>query len=206
MQQQLKLSCTNKCDRRSFINKSVCTSIGITLNTSLFISMLSSCSNHKKSKEEIFKQLDELVDEYLPVFGACSQTSFYALNQTFNLKADKLVKALASFPGIAFKGETCGAVSGSLLGIALVYEEDNSSDKEKQRLSKEPSINFCSRFEGEFGSTRCRDVIEHVTKKKYHISKPEDYEILAQEGVYKNCPGVIKKGVHIAAEIILEKS
>ena len=206
MQHYFKPSCADKCDRRSFINKSVCSSLGITLYTSLFISILTSCSSSKKSKEEIYKQLDELVDKYLPVFGTCSQTSFYALNETFNLKADKFVKALASFPGIALRGETCGAVSGSLLVIALVYEEDNINDKEKQRLSREPSFTFCSKFESEFGSTRCRDVIEHVTKKKYQISKPEDYKILFQDGVLEICPGVIKKALHIAAEIILEKS
>ncbi len=205
MQHYLKPLCANKCDRRSFINKSVCSSLGITLYASLFISTLTSCSSSKKSKEEIYNQLDELVDKYLPVFGTCSQTSFYSLNEAFNLKADKIVKALASFPGIALRGETCGAVSGSLLAIALVYEEDKIKEKEKQGLSREPSFTFCSKFESEFGSTRCRDVIEHVTKKKYHISKPEDYNKLSQDGVLKICPGVIKKALHIASDIILEK-
>ena len=206
MQHHLKPSCADKCNRRSFINKSVCSSLGITLYTSLFISTLTSCSSSKKSKEEIYKQLNELVDKYLPVFGTCSETSFYALNETFNLKADKFVKALASFPGIAGRGETCGAVSGSLLAIALVYEEDNIKDKEKQRLSREPSFTFCSKFENEYGSTRCRDVIESVTGKKYNVTKPEDYKILRQDGALDNCDKVIKKALHIAAEIILEKS
>ena len=206
MQHHLKPSCTDKCNRRSFIMKSVYSTLGISMYTSLYIPAFTSCTSKKKSKEEIFKQLDDLVDKYFPVFGTCSQTSFYALNETFNLKADKFVKALASFPGIALRGETCGAVSGCLAAIALVYEEDNMKDKEKQGLSVEPSFTFCSKFESEFGSTRCRDVIEHVTKKKYHISKPEDYRILSQDGVLENCPGVVKKAVHIAAEIILEKS
>ena len=109
-------------------------------------------------------------------------------------------------PGIALRGETCGAVSGSLLGIALVYEDDNIYDKEKHGLSLEPSFSFCSKFESEFGSTRCRDVIEHVSGKKYNVAKPEDYELLGKEGVYIHCPAVIKKAVHIAAEIILEKT
>ena len=205
IQHHLKPSCADKCDRRSFINISVCSSLGITLYASLFISTLTSCSSSKKSKEEIYTQLDELVDKFLPVFGTCSQTSFYALNETFNLKADKFVKALASFPGIALRGETCGAVSGSLLAIALVYEED-IFDEERKRLSRKPSYSLCLKFESEFGSTRCRDVIEHVTGKKYQISKPEDYKILSQDGALDNCDKVIKKALHITAEIILEKS
>jgi len=186
--------------------KSIYSTLGISMYTSLYIPAFTSCTSNKKSKEEIFKQLDDLVDKYFPIFGTCSQTSFNALNETFNLKAKKVVKALASFPGIALRGETCGAVSGSLAAIALVYEEAIMKDKENRGLSLEPSFTFCSKFEIEFGSTRCRDVIEQVTKKQYDISKPEDYEILAQEGVYTNCPRVVKKAVHIAAEIILEKT
>jgi C_GCAxxG_C_C family probable redox protein len=192
---------TNRTSRRKFLYSASTIAIGSTA----FGFDLPNTSSRQKSKEEIFKQLDELVDKYLPIFGACSQTSFYALNETFNLRADKIVKALASFPGIAFRGETCGAVSGCLLGIALVYEEDNPEKKATQRLSKKPSINFCSKFESEFGTTRCRDVIRHKTGKEYSISKPEDYELLSRDGVYKYCPGVIKIALHDAAEIILEK-
>jgi len=49
-------------------------------------------------------------------------------------------------------------------------------------------------------------VIEHVTGKEYNITKPEDYQLLGQEGVYNHCPAIIKKAVHLAAQIILEKS
>ena len=189
---------TNKTSRRKFI----CSASAIAMGSAAFGINIPLNMNKKKSKEEIYKQLDELVDKYLPIFGTCSQTSFYALNETFHLKADKIVKALASFPGVAFRGETCGAVSGSLLGIALIFEEDNPGNK----LSRKPSKIFCSNFENEFGTTRCRDVIEHVTGKKYTISKEEDYGTLSRDGVYKHCPGVIKKALHDAADIILEKS
>lgn len=193
---------TNKTSRRHFLRSVSAIAIG----SIAFGFDVSSASSQKKSKEEIFKELDGLVDKYLPVFGTCSQTTFNALNETFNLKADNIVRALSSFPGIAFRGETCGAVSGCLLGIALVYEKDDPETKPNQRLSKKPSIIFCSRFESEFGTTRCRDVIKHKTGKEYTVTKPEDYEFLSREGVYKHCPEVIKKALHDAAEIILEKS
>jgi C_GCAxxG_C_C family probable redox protein len=197
-------SCNYKCNRRSFVIKSAASSLSISLFSSSFISAFAATVNSEKSKEEIHKQLDELVEEYFPQFGTCSQTSFYALNKVFKLKADKIVKGLTSFPGIALRGETCGAVTGSLLAIGLVYEE-NMIDKEKKRLSRQPSFKFCSEFEKEFSSTRCRDVIEHVSGKKYNITKPEDYIQLGQDGVYSYCPTVVKKAVHIAADIIFEK-
>jgi len=139
-------------------------------------------------------------------YNTCSQTSFYALNKIFNLKADIIVKALASFPGIAMRGETCGAVSGSLMGIALVYEDDKTDEKRKKRLSSKPSEIFCSKFESKYGSTRCRDVIKYNTGKEYSLTKREDYSAVLRDGAYKYCAGVIKEAVHNAADIIMEKS
>ena len=204
IQHHFKPSCTKKYNRRSFVVKSIYTSLGIGLNSSLLIAASPPCSSGKKQDEEIFKVLDELVDK--SIFGTCSQTSFYALNEAFNLKADKFIKALAPFPGIALRGETCGAVSGCLSAIALVYEDDDIINQEKHGLSLKPSFTFCSKFEMEYGSTRCRDVIENVTGKKYNVAKPDDYDVLRQEGAFSHCSSVIKKAVHIAAEIILAKS
>jgi hypothetical protein len=97
-QSYLKPSFHRECNRRSFLIKSTCSSLGISLFSSSFISAFATTVNSEKSKEEIHKQLDELVDEFMPQFGTCSQTSFHALNVTFKLKADKIVKGLASFP------------------------------------------------------------------------------------------------------------
>jgi hypothetical protein len=42
--------------------------------------------------------------------GNCAQTSFSILNDEFDLGGDLILKALTPFPGIALRGETCGAV------------------------------------------------------------------------------------------------
>ncbi len=205
MQNNTRPNCTDKCNRRSFITKSICASLGVTLSSNLVLAMSSHSLYGKKQDKEIFRELDELVDKYFPIFGTCSQTSFYALNKTFDLKAEEFVKSLVSMPGVALRGETCGAVSGILLAIAMIYEED-MFDNERKRLSREPSTRFCSQFEEKYSSTRCRDVIEKVTGKKYPVNEPEDYNMLAPEGVYDYCPVIVKEAVHIAAEIMLEKS
>jgi C_GCAxxG_C_C family probable redox protein len=153
--------------------------------------------------EDIFSELDSQVDTYFPKFRTCSQTSFYALNNVFHLEGDQVARSLAAMPGVASRGETCGAVSGSLLAIALVYEESLFDEEGKKSL--EPSFRFCELFEKEFGSTRCRDVIFHVTGKRYEITQPEDYNTLRQEGAYVHCADVVKSATHFAASVILEK-
>ena len=200
--QQSQPPCKNKCNRRSFILKGSQLSAGIVLFPGLLNSL--NPNFQEQTKEEIYQKLDELVYKNFQVYGTCSQTAFSSLNEVFNLDAKNIIKALASFPGIAMRGETCGAVSGCLMGIALVYEKD-SDNTERPKLSAGPSVNFCTRFENEYGSTRCRDVIRKVSNKEYKITRPEDYGIVAQEGALNNCPEVVKKAVHIAADIILEK-
>lgn len=192
------------CTRRSFIFKSGLGSIGCMLFPGMAVSN-SRFDYGNKNKEVLEKQLDELVDKYYALYGTCSQSSFHALNDVFDLKAENIIKSLVSFPGIALRGETCGAVTGSLLAIGLVYEED-IIDEERKRLSREPSFKFCAEFENEYGTTRCRDVIEHITGKKYSVTKHEDYELMYKEGVFSLCPLVIKKAVKITAGIILDKA
>lgn len=204
LQKNCKQNASDQICRRKFLNKSLLFTTGIALIPVASASSLTKIIVSNKPNVDIFKQLDELVDKYYPVFRTCSQTSFCALNEVFNLESDNIIKALAPFPGIAARGETCGSVTGSLMAIALIYEDDNVLNSNK-KLSLDPSISFCTQFENEFGSTRCRDVIEHVTKKKYDIYKRADYKIPEQEGAFKNCPNVIKQATHFAADIILKK-
>jgi len=65
--------------------------------------------------EEIYSQLEQKVKEYLKISGNCAQTSFLALQEQFGLDDGSILKALTVFPGIALRGETCGAVVGSLM-------------------------------------------------------------------------------------------
>ncbi|MGD8538897.1 MAG: C-GCAxxG-C-C family protein [Candidatus Aminicenantes bacterium] len=198
-----KANCKGICTRRFFISKSALGSMGFLLIPGMVVSK-SLFDTSPRNKEEIYKQLDELVDKYYTLYGTCSQSSFHALNEVFDLKAENIIKGLVSFPGIALRGETCGAVTGSLLAIGMVYEDDQI-DEDRKRLSRAPSFKFCSEFESEYGTTRCRDVIEKVTGKKYTVKNHKDYESMYEEGVFSLCPVVIKKAVRIAANIILDK-
>jgi C_GCAxxG_C_C family probable redox protein len=181
-----------KTSRRRFLGTTSAIAIGYTIYGKGFF-------QQQKIREEIEKEINELVDRFLPVYKNCAQTSFYALNQVFDLKSEKFTKAMGSLPGIALRGETCGTVSGSLCAISLVFSDEVPG----KALADKPSFEFCKRFETEFGSTRCRDVIEHVSGKKYTLQKPDDYLALAQDRVYEHCPGVIKKAALIAADIII---
>jgi hypothetical protein len=110
-----------KINRRTFFTQSVGYTTGLTLLAFPGIITDVLATKGEKSKKEIFKELDEKVDKFMPMYGSCAQASFCALNEQFKLKADnKTIRALMPFTGgISLKGETCGAVSGSLLAIGF---------------------------------------------------------------------------------------
>ena len=67
---------------------------------------------YESSREAIMKELDRRLEEKIAVSNHCAQTSFAVLDELFQLGGGAAFKALTPFPGIALRGETCGAVIG----------------------------------------------------------------------------------------------
>jgi C_GCAxxG_C_C family probable redox protein len=198
----------DKMNRRTFFKKSVGWSTGLTLLA--FPGVITGVLAEKgdKSKKEIFKQLDEKVDKFMPIYRSCSVASFAALNEQFKLKADNAIPALMPFTGgLAMKAETCGAVSGALLAIGFFFEPKNQKEKEKTGSSMKYAGMFFDRFEKEFGSTRCKGVQEHQYGRSYDFLNPEEQKLFIEVSQKSGkCMEVVKKAVRIAGDIILENS
>jgi len=197
-----------KISRRTFFTKSVGCTAGLTLMAFPGIITEVLAAKGDKSKEEIFKELEEKVDKFLPMYRSCAAASFAALNEQFQLKADNAIRALMPFTGgIALKTETCGAVSGSLLAIGFFFEPTNQKEMEKAGSSIEYGGMFFDRFEKEFGSTRCKGVQEHQFGRSYDFLNPEEQKLFMEVSQKTGkCMEVVKKAVLIAGDIILENS
>jgi C_GCAxxG_C_C family probable redox protein len=160
-----------------------------------------------QTKDKIFEKLDQKVQEYLTLCGNCAQTSFLSLQEQFDLDDNGAVlKALTPFPGIALRGETCGAVIGSLMALGLIYGRDreNLNDFQSYQKSLPPARRFCRRFEEELGSTMCGDITENEFGKRYNLADPIQAIEWMNDGALEKCGAVIRKGVRIAAEIIMK--
>ena len=159
------------------------------------------------SREEIVNGLAEKAEEYLRLSANCAQTSFLTLQDQLNLEDGAIIKALTPFPGIALRGETCGAVIGSLMALGLVYGRgrENLDDWQAYLSSLSPARKFCWRFEQEYGSTMCGDVIEKEFGRRFNLADPVESMEWINCGAMEKCGAVIGKAVQIAAEIILDK-
>ncbi|MFC2124206.1 C-GCAxxG-C-C family protein [Bacteroidota bacterium] len=157
------------------------------------------------SRETIMKQLDQRVDSHMNRSHHCAQTAFKSLAQQFGFENDAIMKALTPMPGIGERGETCGAITGSLMALGMVYGRDKLDDWETYRASLIPANKLCQRFEEFFGSTMCGEIVECEFGKRYDLMDPEDQAEFQAAGATIICSEVVRTAVQIAAELILEK-
>jgi C_GCAxxG_C_C family probable redox protein len=198
-----------KMNRRAFFRGSVGCTAGLALLALPGIITEALGVKGDKSQNDILKELEEKVVKFLPKHRSCALASFGALNEQFELHADnKTLRALMPFTGgIALKGETCGAVSGSMLGIGYFFESMNSKGKEGAGSSISYGGVFFDRFTKEFGSTRCKEVLKHQYGRSYDFLNPEEQKLFMEASEKSNkCLEVVKKAVLIAGDIILKNS
>jgi C_GCAxxG_C_C family probable redox protein len=159
-------------------------------------------------RDLVKKLLDQQVDKYMQKSHHCAQSSFMALKEIFGLKGEQVVKALTPMPGIAERGETCGAVTGPLMAMGLIYGRGihQLDDWESYQASLVPTGLFCEAFEQDFGTTLCHKVQEGKFGRCFRLTDPEELQDFQNAGATEKCSEVVRKAVHLAAEIILEDS
>ena len=160
---------------------------------------------YELTEEERNKSLAKAVKKTLNTSKNCAQTSFAVLQQEFDLESSEILKALTPVPGIALRGETCGAVIGCLMSIGLVYGRDNLDDWKGYLASLPPSRRFCRKFEEMHGSTACGDLLEAKLGHRYDLANRRDALKYAVAGGKKECRKIIASAVETAADILMKK-
>lgn len=162
--------------------------------------------NRKMPPDLVKKMLDQKVDQHMQRSHHCAQSSFLALKEQFGLDGDQVLKALTPLPGLAEKGKTCGALSGPLMALGLVYgrNEYQMGNWDAYQNSLIPAGEFFDRFEEEFGTTTCHGVQEVKFGKCFHLTDPEQLQEFQNAGATEHCSEVVRSAVRMAAEIILE--
>lgn len=149
--------------------------------------------------------LGRFVETTLAVSRNCAQTSFSVLQDAFALEGGPILKALTAFPGLALRGETCGAVTGCLMAIGVSHGRDRLDDWDGYVACLRVSRRFCRRFEEQHGSTSCARLLETKLGRTFNLAeRGEAMEYLAAGG-RETCRGIITSAVQIAANIIAER-
>jgi C_GCAxxG_C_C family probable redox protein len=144
---------------------------------------------------------EEGAEENLQKYGNCAQASFAILQSYYGLEGGEIVRALSPFPGVGLRGDTCGAVTGSVMALGLMFGRGEGEEYSKFIDVAAMAREFCTRFERDLGSTKCGDIHEAHLGRRFDLADPAEREEFG-EAVGGLCTRVVAAAAQIAMEII----
>ncbi len=107
--------------------------------------------------------------------------------------------------GVAWQGETCGALTGAIMAVGCVIGRERLEDVEQYRRAKGPAIELAERFRQQVGHSLCAEIHKIKYGRVYHLSIPEESHAFHEMGGHSRtgCPEVCGIAARITAEAIL---
>ncbi len=161
--------------------------------------------NHIENDEEKNRILAQKAMDTLKACGNCAQATFAVLQEEFKLDGGPILKALTPFPGIALRGETCGAVTGALMALGMVYGRDRLDDWKGYIGSLPSARRFCRTFEEQYGGMTCETILQAKLGRKFNLADRAEAMDYAMSGGPQACAEVVACAVQIAADQIRKK-
>jgi C_GCAxxG_C_C family probable redox protein len=126
----------------------------------------------------------------------CAESVSMAMSDFLGIKTDIIPKIATPFGGgIGRRGSVCGAASGAIMAIGLKYGRmEPDEDKEK---AYGLALKFYERFEKEFGSVLCYDLIECDLTTSEGRKKAKDLKIHEEK-----CFKFVERAVDILAGLM----
>ena len=127
----------------------------------------------------------------------CAQCSLCPWADALGYDEEELLRMSAAFGGGMFHGDTCGAVTGSLMALGLAI---GGAGPEVRAVMEEKTAEFQRAFTERFGSTICRELIG------YDNGIPEEHEKAVESGILMElCPKLVCGAVEILEEILKDE-
>ncbi len=143
----------------------------------------------RMTKEEIKNLFMQGID--------CSQVVTGQFAKQMQMNQDQARKVSACFGGGMMCGETCGAVTGALMVIGMVYGHSREGDQEQKNVMAEKTAQFRKMFLEKYPSSMCREILGH------DISKPGEMEKVMEKGLlFDLCPEVVENTIEILEKIL----
>lgn len=143
----------------------------------------------RMTKEEIKNLFMQGID--------CSQVVTGQFAKQMQMNQDQARKVSACFGGGMMCGETCGAVTGALMVIGMVYGHSREGDQEQKNVMAEKTNQFRKMFLEKYPSSMCREILGH------DISKPGEMEKVMEKGLlFDLCPEVVENTIEILEKIL----
>ena len=153
------------------------------------------------------ESVKERAYNYEKRYHGCSQCTLLALQEFLGLE-DELTFKSASYlcGGLAFSGNTCGALSAGVMALSMKYGRANIEEGLVGLIrGMLPAHRLVKWFEGEFGTTTCHEISgiqmdEEILKAL--AAAPEAMEAALPAELIEKCSQLVSKTAEKVAEII----
>ena len=153
--------------------------------------------NDEKSKWTKKMEHKQKALDYFSQKLHCSQSVLAAFAQECGITEEQALKLGSCFGGGMRKGEVCGAVTGALMVLGLLYGQKAAGDTEGRLSSNKVNDLMMDRFKEKCGSYICNDLLGcDITSEKGH-QYCVDNKLFTEF-----CPKMVAAAVEVVEEII----
>lgn len=131
----------------------------------------------------------------------CSQAVLAAFAEECGLTEKQALKLGACFGGGMRKGEVCGACTGALMVLGLLYGQYDKADLIRRETANMVNVKMMEGFAAVSGSYLCKDLLG------CDISTAEGVNYALERNLFTEfCPQMVANAVDILEQIIQEQS
>jgi C_GCAxxG_C_C family probable redox protein len=159
---------------------------------------------NEPSREERLERLERSAGDYVELYGSCAQGTLLALQEEFRLGDARTLKAATAMPGIALRGETCGAVIGAIMALGMVLGREKHDDVASVQRAIRAARKLCGRFEKEFGGCNCRDVQHRIFGRSFNLADSNDLNEFVKSDAARKCRMPAGRAARFAGELIMD--
>ena len=131
----------------------------------------------------------------------CSQVVAMQWAEEFGYDEEEAARMTAAFGGGMFRGDTCGAVGGSMVVLGWKYGHGAPGEFSKKEQLMRKVTEFQQKFTAKRGCLICRELTG------FDFSKPGQLEAALKAGkLFSFCPGVVQDALAVLDEVMTEEA
>lgn len=129
----------------------------------------------------------------------CSQAVLAAYAEQFGLTEKQALQMGACFGSGMRKGEVCGACTGALMVLGMLYGQYDINDTQSRQLANEVNVKMMDRFREKCGSYICNDLLGCDISTRAGVDYARANHLFTEF-----CPQMVANAVDVLEEIINE--
>jgi C_GCAxxG_C_C family probable redox protein len=128
----------------------------------------------------------------------CCQSVLSAFTEETGLSREKAMKIASGFgAGMAYMGETCGAVTGAFMVFGLMHGRSRVDDNEAKEKTYQLMREFVKEFVSENGTLKCKELLGEDISNTAGLKKVHD------AGKFSTvCPKAVRDAARIAEKLL----